>query len=210
MNAVETSAKTVDEAISEALNRLQTTRDEVEVEVLEEGTKGFLGIIGSKQAKVRVTRKPKVRLKQDVAKEFTEELLRRMQVDTEVSTSTEEEVVRVDVRGENLGLLIGRKGQTLNSLQYLIGLVVNREGGEWSRIVVDVEGYRDRREDILKAQAVRLAQKAKATSRRQAMEPMNAQERRIVHNSLQEIEGVETHSEGRDPFRRVIIVPKRS
>ncbi|NLM55295.1 MAG: KH domain-containing protein, partial [Firmicutes bacterium] len=112
--------------------------------------------------------------------------------------------------GSDLGVLIGRRGQTLEALQYLAGLTVNRQAGDtWHRVIVDVEGYRARRTETLQNLAQRLAAKAQATGRRVVLDPMNAAERRIVHQELSQVEGVETHSEGREPYRKVVIVPKR-
>lgn len=210
MKSVEISARSVEEAIEEGLSRLQSARDDVNISVLEEGSKGLFGLLGSKQARVRLEINPTIQWKGKAAEKFLKELLRRMDIEAEVQVAVNEDRIDVDITGENLGLLIGRRGQTLDSLQYIVGLAVNREGGDWVRVMVDVEGYRSRREETLRSLARRLAGKSTATGRRVALDPMNAMDRRIVHSELQIIDGVDTHSEGKDPYRRVIIVPKRS
>ncbi len=210
MKSVEVSARSVEEAIEEGLAKLDSVRDDVNISVLEEGSKGLFGLLGSRQARVRLEIKPTIGWKARAVDSFLRELLHRMDIDTEVQVEVNGDRIEVDITGENLGLLIGRRGQTLDSLQYIVGLVVNREGGDWVRVIVDVEGYRDRREETLRSLARRLAGKSTATGRRVALDPMNAMDRRIVHSELQVIDGVDTHSEGKDPYRRVIIVPKRS
>lgn len=209
MKSVEIIARSVEEAIEEGLKQLDVTRDEVEISIIEEGNKGFLGILGSRQAKVNLEIKPNMNWKARVAEEYVKNVLELMKITAVTDTIIADENVKIDITGENLGLLIGRRGQTLDALQYLTSMAANREGGEWVRIIVDIEGYRSRREETLRGLARRLASKADATGRRVALDPMNALERRIVHSELQEFDGVETHSEGRDPYRRVIIVPNR-
>jgi spoIIIJ-associated protein len=141
---------------------------------------------------------------------FLRELLAKMGVEAEVNGTADAETINVEITGDDLGVLIGRRGQTLDALQYLAGLSVNRQAGEdWHRIVIDVEGYRARRTETLQNLAQRLAAKAQATGRRVILDPMNAAERRIVHQELSEIDGVETHSEGKEPYRTVVIVPKK-
>ncbi len=213
MKSVEKSARTVDEAVEDALRELETTKDQVEIEVLEEATKGLLGLLGSKPARVRVTlhdtHESKLESKAQQTAQFVEELLAKMDIPVQISASVKEDMIFVDIQGENLGLLIGRRGQTLDSLQYLTALAVNRGDDDWTRIVVDVEGYRERREETLRGLARRLAEKASSSHRRVVLDPMNALERRIVHHELQSFDGVETHSEGKDPYRRVVILPEK-
>jgi len=210
MNSVEVVGRTVEEAVAEALARLQAGRDEVHITVLEEGTKGLFGLIGSKQAKVRVERIPAHELKLARTVAFLKELLAKMGVEAEVTGTADEETINVEVTGEGLGVLIGRRGQTLDALQYLTGLAVNRQTGEsWHRVVIDVEGYRERRTETLQQLAQRMAAKVQATGRRVVLDPMTAAERRIVHQELSQVAGVETHSEGKEPYRKVVIVPKK-
>lgn len=209
MKSVEIVARSVEEAIEEGLKQLDVTRDEVEISVIEEGTKGFLGILGSRQAKVCLTIKPNITWKVRIAEEYVTNIIDLMKLDAKIDTVIEDDNIKVNITGEQLGLLIGRRGKTLDALQFLTSMVVNREGGEWARVIIDVEAYRQRREQTLRSLARRLASKAESTGRRVALDPMNALERRIVHSELQDFGGVETHSEGKDPYRRVIIVPKR-
>lgn len=208
MESVEVVARTVDEAVEEALQRLNAKMEEVEITVLEEGIKGLFGIIGSKQARVRVERKPNHEFKRKAALQFLEELLYRMDVQATVAGSSDEESVDLQISGSDLGILIGRRGQTLDSLQYLTTLAVNRRGGDWIRIRLDIGDYRAKRAETLRSLAQRLASKAEATGRRVALDPMTPAERRIVHQELQDFPGVQTQSEGEDPNRRVVILPK--
>ncbi len=210
MEFVEVEARSVDEAISEALAKLQAERDEVEITILEEGTKGFLGILGSKLARVRVEKKkPPHELKLERAIEYTSELLRHMEISARVVGEASEEVVNLRIEGDDLGILIGRKGQTLQSLQYLISLAVNRQDGEWMRINLDIGDYRVRREESLRALALRAARRVQETGRRVALSAMSAAERRIVHQAVNEVSGVTTQSEGQEPYRRVVILPAK-
>mgnify|MGYP000088117576 CR=1 FL=1 len=210
MKSIEVIARTVEDAINDGLAKLGATRDEVEITVLEEGNKGLFGIIGSKQAKVRLTMKVTTKYKSLVAKEYLEKLLQHMNVRADIRVEVlDQENIRIALYGDQLGLLIGRRGQTLDAIQYLVTMVANREGGNWVRVILDVEGYRSRREITLKSLAQRLAAKAAESGRRVALDPMTALERRIIHMELQNHPDVETHSEGREPYRRVIIVPKK-
>lgn len=210
IETIETSGRTVEEAIEAALNELGADRNAVEVEVLEEGSKGFLGLIGAKQARVRVTRMPSIDAKVEKALTFLEGLLDKMGVEASIDTEKGADgLVHMRLSGRRLGVVIGRRGQTLDSVQYLVNLVANKEPGARARIVLDAEGYRDKRAETLRALARRLADKAKSQGRKAALEPMSALERRVVHMALADDKDVETHSEGTEPYRRVIIVPKR-
>ena len=209
MKSIEVVGRTVDEAITEALDKLEAQRDEVEVAVLDEGSKGFFGLLGSKQARVRVSKKtPSVEEKLEAAKEFVDLLVEKMGSPASVQGRIEDQSIKLDVEGDDLGLLIGRRGQTLDSLQYITNLAVNRQGGEWVRILIDIGEYRAKREETLAYLARKSALKAESTGKRVALEAMNAAERRIVHRALQDFEGVETESEGQDPYRRVVVFPK--
>ncbi len=209
MKSIEVVARSVDEAIAEALQELNADRDDVEIEILDEGNKGFLGILGSKQAKVRVEliEKPEAN-KLEAALEFTRELLSKMGISAEVQGEEDSESIKLQIDGDDLGILIGRRGQTLDSLQYIVSLAVNRQTeGEWNRIQIDVGDYRVRREESLRSLASRAASKVEKNGRRLALDAMNAAERRIIHQALQDFPGVETRSEGQDPYRRVVILP---
>lgn len=211
MKSIEVVGRTVDEAIAEALELLEVGQEDVKITVLDEGTKGFLGI-GSRQAKIIVEQKepelPIHEVKLESGIEFLTELLAQMNIPATVSGTSDEESVELQINGEDLGILIGRKGQTLDSLQYLTSLAVNRQGGEWVRINLDIGDYRAKREESLRSLAQRAAIKVESSGRRVALDPMNAAERRIVHQELQEFTGVVTQSEGQDPYRRVVILPK--
>ncbi|MDI9412503.1 MAG: RNA-binding cell elongation regulator Jag/EloR [Bacillota bacterium] len=209
MKSIEVVARSVDEAIAEALQELNADRDDVQIEILDEGNKGFLGILGSKQAKVRVEliEKPEAN-KLEAALEFTRELLSKMGISAEVQGEEDSESIKLQIDGDDLGILIGRRGQTLDSLQYIVSLAVNRQTeGEWNRIQIDVGDYRVRREESLRSLASRAASKVEKSGRRLALDAMNAAERRIIHQALQDFPGVETRSEGQDPYRRVVILP---
>ena len=209
MKSIEVVARSVDEAIAEALQELNADRDDVQIEILDEGNKGFLGILGSKQAKVRVEliEKPEAN-KLEAALEFARELLSKMGISAEVQGEEDSESIKLQIDGDDLGILIGRRGQTLDSLQYIVSLAVNRQTeGEWNRIQIDVGDYRVRREESLRSLASRAASKVEKNGRRLALDAMNAAERRIIHQALQDFPGVETRSEGQDPYRRVVILP---
>ncbi|NMB00884.1 MAG: protein jag [Firmicutes bacterium] len=209
MKSIEVEARTVEEAIADALQKLQAERDQVEITILDEGNKGFLGILGSKLAKVRVEKKPPVHeVKLERAIQFATELLEHMDVAGEVVGVADEESIDLQIKGEDLGILIGRRGQTLDSLQYIMSLAVNRQGGDWIRINLDIGDYRAKREESLRSLAQRAARKVEETGRRVALDAMSAAERRIVHQELQEYGGVITQSEGQDPYRRVVVLPK--
>jgi spoIIIJ-associated protein len=206
--SVEKTGKTVDDAILAALTELDVDRDRVDIEVIEEGAKGFFGLVGSRQARVKVTVK-ETRI--DKAKEFLQQVIARLGVDASVEVVEEGEYSTLQIEGKQLGMLIGRRGETLDALQYLTNLVANREkedGEERARIIIDAEGYRKRRENTLRSLAYRLAEKVKRDKRRAVLEPMSPLERRIIHTALQGDEFVETYSEGEEPFRRVIVAYK--
>lgn len=210
MTSIERSGKTVDEAIGSALRELGVERADVDVEVLDEGSKGFLGILGTKQARVRVTLSDSVDNKVERAVEFLDKLFEKMGVDPQIEQEMGTEgLVYLRLSGSRMGMLIGRRGQTLDSIQYLVNLVANQGGGPRARIVLDAEGYREKRAETLRGVAQRLAEKAKKQGRKAALEPMSALERRVVHMALADDDDVETRSEGDEPYRRVVIVPKR-
>lgn len=210
MRSVEKTGRTVEDAIQEALTELSASREDVEIEVLDEGAKGLFGLLGAKQARVRVTLVNSVDSKIERAMEFLKKLLEHMNVEAELDAEKgEENLVYIHMKGRKMGVVIGRRGQTLDSIQYLVNLVANREEGPRARIVLDAEGYRDKRAQTLHELAHRLAAKAKSQRRKASLEPMSALERRIVHMALADDDEVETHSEGQEPFRRVVIVPKR-
>lgn len=208
MISVEKTGKTVDDAILAALIELDVDRDNVEIEVIEEGSKGFLGLVGSRLACVRVTVKPS---RVDKARAFLERVIELLGVEATVDVEQQGEYTVLQIEGNHLGILIGRRGETLDALQYLTNLAANRDKtdqAERVRVILDAEGYRKRRENTLRNLAYRLAEKVKREKRRAALEPMSPLERRIIHTALQDDESVETYSEGEEPFRRVVIAYK--
>lgn len=205
MRSVEKQGKTVEEAIALALAELGVGLDQVETEVLEEPSKGFLGILGGKLAKVRVTQKPDPL---QMLVDFVKGVCERMGARVQVEAAATDEMIKVDLNGASLGLVIGKHGQTLDSLQYLANVVYNRNTETRQRVVLDAGGYRERREETLLRLANRLAEKAKRTGRRIMLEPMSAHERRIIHTALQHDNQIVTYSEGEEPYRKVVIALK--
>jgi len=212
MKSLERTGRTVEEAVEAALAELGVSRDRCEVEVLEEGTKGFLGLLGAKPARVRVTVKeepPGESPAIERGRTFLAGVLERMNVQAAVETRVDEDgTVIMNVTGKDLGVIIGARGQTLDALQYLVNVVANKDISSRIRIVVDAEGYRNRRAEAVRRMALRAAEKAKATGKRVYLDPMSALERRLVHLTLRDDDQVETHSEGTEPYRRVVIVPR--
>lgn len=206
MISVEKRGRSVEEAVAAALQELGVQAEQAEVEVLEVPARGLFGLIGSRDALVRVTVKES---KEDLALRFLQDVARAIGLDVEISTRRDEDYVFFDVRGDELGILIGRRGQTLDALQYLTNLAVGRVSGERQRIVVDVEGYRRRREETLQRLAERLAEKVRRSGQSMELEPMSAHERRVIHLALQNSPYVTTYSEGEEPFRKVVIEAKK-
>jgi spoIIIJ-associated protein len=233
---LEMIASSVDEAVSRGVEQLGVPRDMVDVEILDEGSKGFLGI-GSRQVRVRLTVKDVVEASPVPAKlsqpepaavtpqsnddllafaiRTTEELLSKMKISANVSAKYGEEdsegdlPVFIDIHGEDLSVLIGRRAETLNALQYILALIVSKEANHWVQVIVDVEGYRSRRERQLRQLARRMAEQTVRTGKRQLLEPMSAAERRIVHLELRGHDAVTTESVGDDPNRKVSIILKK-
>lgn len=265
MNYVIKTGKTVDEAVREALNELNITRDNAEIEVLDEGQKGFLGLIGSKDATVKVWPKvdetksilneifneeiepetsqevvqntddelefedeevstDEIQVEEAVktldeeneeilsaAREFLGKILETLELDNIVEMELEDNTLNVNVNGDEnrLGILIGKRGVTLDSIQYILNLIVNKKSSRYIRVNLDSSGYRDKRKKTLENLAGKMANKVLKTGRSIKLEPMNAYERKIIHTALQNFEGVLTHSEGKDPFRKVVIQKER-
>ena len=206
MKAVEETGRSVEEAVEQALLKLGVSADDVEVEVLEEGSRGFMGLLGGRPAKVRVVIKENTL---DRAQAFLTDVVGIIGVDVEIDGKRTAEGIQIDIEGQNVGTLIGRRGQALDAWQYLTNLVANKGVKEPGRVMLDVAGYRARRTVALENLAQRTAERVKERRRSIALEPMTAAERRIIHVTLQEDPDVETVSEGREPFRRVIISSKR-
>jgi spoIIIJ-associated protein len=208
MKVIESTGKTVENAISAGLREFGVEREKVKIEILEKpAKKGIFGILGTSLARVRVTYEDNPG---DLACEFVKEICRCMNVEADFQVTQRNEHWYVDITGTELGILIGRRGDTLEALQYLTNLAVARKLSERVRIIVDVESYRQRREETLVRLAQRLADKVKRTGARVVLEPMNPHERRIIHTALQEDIRILTFSEGEDLNRKVVISLKRS
>ena len=207
MEFIEISAKTVNDAITEACQKLTVTSDKLEYEVVEEGSSGFLGI-GSKPAVIKARVKSSV---EDTAKDFLKDVFEAMNLAVVVNVKYDEanNSIDIDLSGDEMGVLIGKRGQTLDSLQYLVSLVVNKNVDNYIRVKVDTENYRQRRKETLENLAKNIAYKVKRTKRPVSLEPMNPYERRIIHSALQNDKYVTTHSEGDEPFRHVVVVLKK-
>ena len=207
MNAdrVEIAAKTVDAAVSEALSALGATEDQVNITVLDPGTKGGLFGIGSKPATVLVTRKLSP---EDAAKSFLKEVTLAMGLSVQLETKTKDKQVYVNMSGDNMGLLIGKRGHTLDALQYLTNLAVNQNSEPTASVLLDTENYRKRRRDTLESLAYGIARKVKSTRKSVTLEPMSRYDRHVIHMALQNDKYVRTSSEGAEPFRYVVINPK--
>ncbi|AKX95381.1 RNA-binding cell elongation regulator Jag/EloR [Neomoorella thermoacetica] len=202
MKEIEVSGKTVEEAIENALKSLGAKREEVEISILEEGSKGFLGLLGSRQARVKVVLPDSP---EKVINDFLSKVLADMQIEAGIEIRPREGYYFVSFHGKDLGILIGRRGETLDALQYLTNLAVNRILQNKIRIILDVEGYRKRREQTLINLARRLSNRVKETGNRIVLEPMNPQERRVIHTALQNDSQILTFSEGQEPNRKVVI-----
>ena len=213
MEYKEFTAKTVSEAITDACQELGVTSDRLDYEVVEEGSAGFLGI-GSKAAviKARIKEEEKPVLSfEDSAKVFLKDVFAAMNMEVVITAKYDdaEKTLDVELSGDDMGMLIGKRGATLDSLQYLVSLVVNKNSEDYVRVKVDTENYRERRKETLENLAKNIAYKVKRTKRPVSLEPMNPYERRSIHSALQNDKYVTTHSEGEDPFRRVIVSLKK-
>lgn len=202
-NWYEFTAKTVDEALTEALIKLETTSDQVEYEVIEKESNGFLGMF-SKPAKIRVCKKESV---EEIVTNFLNKLFSCMGIEVELVIEYKEEEGEMDIelKGEDMGLLIGKRGQTLDSIQYLTSLVANKDLEDYVKIKMDTENYRQRRKETIENLAKNIAGKVKKTRKPMHLEPMNPYERRIIHAVLQNDKYIETYSEGEEPFRKVVV-----
>lgn len=268
MNYVIKTGKSVDEAVREALSELNISRENAEIEILDEGQKGFLGLIGSKDATVKVwpkedetksilneifneeieTEKSHETVHKDVeleienkevsteeiqefddadeslksieeenedildaARDFISKILETFELENIVEMELKDNVLNINVNGDEnrLGILIGKRGVTLDSIQYILNLIVNKKSSRYIRVNLDSSGYREKRKETLINLAKKMANKVTKTGRSVKLEPMNSYERKIIHTTLQDYEGVLTHSEGKDPFRKVVIQKER-
>ena len=199
------TGKTVEDALTNALIELGTTSDKVDYEVIEKGSAGILGI-GSKLAKIKVTPKFSV---EEIIRNFLSKVFEAMEMKVTMEINVGEEEVEINLAGDDMGVLIGKRGQTLDSLQYLVSLVVNKETEKYLRVKVDTENYRQRRKETLENLAKNIAFKVTRTRRPVSLEPMNPYERRIIHSALQDNKFVTTKSEGEEPFRHVVVLLKK-
>ena len=225
MDWVEFTGKTADDALTEALISLETTSSNVEWELIEKESRGVLGLF-SRPARIRVRLKEEekpvvdtkaepvraVEIKTDfekVGKEFLEKVLKEMKIEAEIQTEVREgNLLDINIVGQDMGVLIGKRGQTLDSLQYLVSLVVNKESSVYVKVKLDTENYRERRKETLENLAKNIAYKVKRSKHSVSLEPMNPYERRIIHSALQYDKYVDTHSEGEEPYRRVVVTLK--
>ena len=207
MEFMEFSAKTVNDCITNACKDLSVTSDKLEYEVIQEGKAGFLGI-GAQPAIIKARVKSSV---DETVKEFLNKVFEAMKLTVVINIKYNEEnaTMDIDLSGDEMGVLIGKRGATLDSLQYLVSLVANKESESYIRVKVDTENYRQRRKDTLENLAKNISYKVKRTKRSVSLEPMNPYERRIIHSALQNDKFVTTHSEGEEPFRRVVVTLKK-
>lgn len=207
MDFIEVSAKTYDEAVTDALVQLGLTSDQVEIEVIEKGTSGFLGF-GAKPVKIKVSKKLTV---EGYLRKFLSDIFDAMKMEVTILIEMNEEnhSIQVDLEGDEMGILIGKRGQTLDSLQLLANNAVHKNFETYYKVKIDTENYRVRRKETLENLAKNIAYKVKRTKHSVALEPMNPFERRVIHSALQNDRYVVTHSEGEDPFRHVVISLKR-
>ncbi len=202
---IEKSAKTVDEAISLALAELGILREDAEIEVVDEGSRGLFGL-GAKDAVVKVSSNVNLEKR---AKDFLDDIFLSMGLRVEVDIQTEGKLMRINLIGDNLGIIIGKRGDTLDALEHLVKLCVNKGDGEYVKVILDAENYRARREQTLVKLAKSLASSATRNNRKITLEPMQSNERRIIHATLQNNPDVDTFSIGDEPNRKVVIAPKR-
>ena len=210
MEYIEISAKTVNDAITEACQKLGVTSDKLDYSVIEEGSNGFLGI-GSRPAIIKARVLDVELSTEDLAKKFLSDVFAAMQLEVVITLDYKEaeRELSIDLSGDDMGVLIGKRGQTLDSLQYLVSLVVNKDVDDYIRVKVDTENYRERRKETLENLAKNIAYKVKRTRRPVSLEPMNPYERRIIHSALQNDKYVTTHSEGEEPYRKVVVTLKK-
>lgn len=205
VDAIQKTGKTVDEAVSEALKELRIGREDAEIEIIDEGSKGFLGVFGAKDAAVMVKKKFNP---EKIAADFLREVFISMGLIVKIDTKHKDKQLEITIGGDDMGIIIGKRGQTLDSLQYLVNLVVNKGNAPYISITLDTENYRARRKETLESLAFNLAKKVKHTGKNIVLEPMNPYERRIIHSALQNDRYVTTYSEGEEPYRNVVIALK--
>ena len=208
MKEVTKSSKTVEDAIKEALIELDAKEEDIEIEILEEPSKGLFGLIGTKEAKVKVTL---INDLEEIANKFLSKVISLMGINATNHIEKQGDILKIeitDIDPLDMGILIGKRGNTLDSIQYLLNLAVNKNRPNYMKVIVDTERYRAKREETLIRLANKMAEKVKYSRRPIKLEPMNPYERRVIHSTLQNFPGVVTYSEGEEPYRRVVITSK--
>lgn len=208
MKVVTKTSKTVEDAVKEALIELDANEEDVEIEILEEASKGLFGLIGTKEAKVKVTL---INDSEEIADKLLHKIISSMGIKYTNHMEKQGDILKIeitDIDPVDMGILIGKRGNTLDAIQYLLNLAVNKNRPNYMKVVLDTEGYRAKREETLIRLANKMAEKAKYSRRAVKLEPMNPYERRVIHSTLQNFPGVVTYSEGEEPFRRVVITSK--
>ena len=207
IKCLEIRSKNREEALKKALSELNVNQEDLEIEEIEQPVKGFLGFLGSKEGLYKFT---VIEKESDIAKQFVENMLKNANVDAKVNITQEDNLIKVDIEGKDAACLIGRRGETLDSIQFLTGLALNKINKEsHMRVLVDIENYRSKREESLIRYANKMAREVAKTKKTKKLDYMNPYERRIVHSALQEDKYVTTYSEGTDPYRRLVIEYKR-
>lgn len=205
MKSLEIRSKTKDEAINKALEQLNVKSEDLKIEVLENPSKGFLGFLGAKDGLYKFTVIEK-ETEVDIAKAFVENILKNSNIEADLSVTQEGNVIKVNIKGEEASVLIGRRGETLDSIQLLTGLALNKINKNSNmRVLVDIENYRSKREESLIRYAHKVAREVAKTKKTKKLDYMNPYERRIIHSALQNNKTVSTYSEGTDPYRRLVI-----
>jgi len=203
MMSIEMEGKNIEEALMKALKELDTDKTNIEYEVLDSGSKGLFNVIGVKPARIKVFKK--YHYIED-AKKFIFNVLKCMDLEADISIVEEADIIKINLSGRKMGLIIGYRGETLDSIQYLLSLIINKDHRfPHKKVILDTENYRSKREETLKGVAIKSASKVKRTGKILRLEPMNPYERRIIHSTLQDDDSITTYSEGDEPFRRVVI-----
>ena len=205
MEYIQFTGKTRLDAISKAMEKFSVSEDRLDIQVLDEGSKGFLGI----GAKDYVIQARKLVVKEDIIIDYIKKIYTCMDIDVEVEVTGREDTLLVDIKGEEASVLIGRHAESLDALQTIVNIVLTKETGEHTRVILDIENYRTRREESLISYAKKMAQKVINRRRSIKLDPMNPYERRIIHSALQENDKITTFSEGEDPNRRIVLALKR-
>ncbi|WP_459479758.1 RNA-binding cell elongation regulator Jag/EloR [Clostridium saccharoperbutylacetonicum] len=207
MKSIEVEGKSVEEALNKALIEFRTDKNNVNVEVLDHGSKGLFNVIGVKPVKIRVSYKYDYI---EEARGFISKMLECMEIEANINIKEENDTIVINLAGDKMGVIIGYRGETLDSIQYLVSLIVNKVHElPHKKVILDTENYRKKREETLRGVAIKTAGKVKSAKRPFKLEPMNPYERRIIHSALQGDTFVNTYSEGEEPFRRVVIELKK-